>query len=207
MTSRSFPRGPAAFSLVEVALAVGIIAFALTAILGLMSVGMNASRDTGDSTKIAFIMQDVAARVRAEVASVGLLANPTTMDLSWNTGYNNNLNYSVLSNTTLPADSVTGLPQPSATAYYTIDGSFVKQSSAATPTFNYYKAAIFIQPLPSYPFPTPSPTPSAAQSTNDYPFLAVTVKLGWPTDNTVNGKVIVPANAAKSVFTFYLLKP
>lgn len=194
------PHGQAAFSLVEVALATGILAFALVAVFGLLSVGINASRDSGDDTKVAFILQDIAVKVRAEASSVEVVADANKMDLTWNAAYGGRLNYTLLGSTNLPTDS-SGQRQPSALAYYTINGHFVKQSTATAPTGNFYKAAVYIQPLNSYPAPMPAPTSGV------YPFLAVTIKVGWPTDQTVNGNVLGASNAAKSVATFYLPKP
>ncbi len=202
MTARHLPRGRGAFSLVEVALAVGILSFALVAVLGLLGVGINASRDSSDDTKVAFIMQDVAARVRTEASGLTLAADPHTLDLTWDSVYGNSLSYTVLGNV-FPAADGSGQPAPSAWAYYTADGQFVKQSTATAPTANFYQAAIYIRSLSSYPFPTPTPTSASYPR----PYLAVTVKVGWPTDHTVNGSVVGAANTAKSVFTFYLPKP
>ena len=204
MSARVARHGRTAFSLVEVALAMGIVSFALVAIFGLLSVGVNAARDSNDDTKVGFIMQDVAARVRAEASSLSLPADPTKMDLTWSPVYGNQLNYTVLESTTLPMDN-TGQPQVSATAYYTADGLFVKQSNTTAAATNYYKAAVYIQPLSSYPFPTPTPTPGSLDTGK--PFLAVTVKVGWPTDHALNGSVLGANNTAKSVFTFYLPRP
>jgi uncharacterized protein (TIGR02598 family) len=53
-----------AFSLVEVTLALGIIAFALIAILGLVPVGMKSSGEAIDATHTALIGQDVQKRVK-----------------------------------------------------------------------------------------------------------------------------------------------
>ena len=200
MNTRCFPRHRSAFSLAEVALSMGVISFALVAILGLLSVGINVSRDSGDDTRVAFIMQDVAARVRTETSSLEVVADATEMDLTWHASYGGRLNYTILGNTTLPTDSA-GLTQAAATAYYTADGLLVKQSTATAPTANFYKASIFIQPLNFYPAPMTVPAGGV------YPFLAVTVKVGWPTDHAVNGSVVGAANTAKSVCTFYLLKP
>ena len=52
-----------AFSLVEVALALGIIAFALVAVVGIIPVGLQASRDAVDLTRTSMIAQDAAARL------------------------------------------------------------------------------------------------------------------------------------------------
>jgi len=54
-----------AFSLVEVTLALGVIAFALIAILGLIPVGLSSARDATEDTRVSLIAQDVAVRARA----------------------------------------------------------------------------------------------------------------------------------------------
>ena len=55
----------AAFSLVEVTLAIGIIAFGLIAIIGLLPVGMNSGRESVDVTHAQLVAQDVFDRIRA----------------------------------------------------------------------------------------------------------------------------------------------
>lgn len=55
------------FSLVEVTLAIGIIGFALVAILALMPVGMNSSRDAIDATHTSLIAQDLENRIKSSV--------------------------------------------------------------------------------------------------------------------------------------------
>ncbi len=59
-----------AFSLIEVVLALGIVSFALVAILGLMSVGLDSSRDSIDDTAVALLGQDAYNRVRTDVAKL-----------------------------------------------------------------------------------------------------------------------------------------
>lgn len=65
-----------AFSLVEVTLALGIIGFALVAILGLVPVAQNAGREAADDTKIGLIEQDAFARVRATINTTALFSTP-----------------------------------------------------------------------------------------------------------------------------------
>jgi uncharacterized protein (TIGR02598 family) len=57
----------AAFSLVEVTLAIGIIGFALIAIFALIPVGLNSSREAVDATHQSLIGKDVQARVKSSV--------------------------------------------------------------------------------------------------------------------------------------------
>lgn len=54
-----------AFSLVEVTLAIGVIAFGVIAIVGLMPVGIQASKDAADDTRTSVIAQDAWNRTRA----------------------------------------------------------------------------------------------------------------------------------------------
>ena len=54
-----------AFTLVEVTLAIGIVAFALLAVLGLVPVALQAAKDAADDTKTSLIAQDVGNRLRA----------------------------------------------------------------------------------------------------------------------------------------------
>jgi Tfp pilus assembly protein PilV len=60
------PRSSASgFSLVEVSLAMGIVTFALVAILGLLSVGLDAGRASADDTAVAGMSRQVLTRLRA----------------------------------------------------------------------------------------------------------------------------------------------
>ena len=54
-------------SLVEVTLSIGIVGFAMLAILGLMPVGLKSGGDAIDATRTSFICQDAQNRVRARV--------------------------------------------------------------------------------------------------------------------------------------------
>lgn len=53
--------------MVEVTLALGIIAFALLAIVGLLPIGLNSSRDASSDTQTSLILQDIHARVRGSI--------------------------------------------------------------------------------------------------------------------------------------------
>jgi uncharacterized protein (TIGR02598 family) len=61
------------FSLVEVTLAIGIIAFALVAIMALIPVGLNSRRDAIDATHSSLIGQDAQTRVKSSVTSATFL--------------------------------------------------------------------------------------------------------------------------------------
>ena len=53
--------GVAAFSLVEVAIAIGLLAFCMVAVMGLLPVAMNISRDAMDKNIEAYMLQTVRA--------------------------------------------------------------------------------------------------------------------------------------------------
>lgn len=56
---------PTAFSLVEIVLAIGIVAFALMAVVGLLPVGLRLAGDSEDETRAANILNAVVADRRA----------------------------------------------------------------------------------------------------------------------------------------------
>ncbi|MDB6149060.1 MAG: hypothetical protein JWQ44_508, partial [Chthoniobacter sp.] len=58
------PRSDGAFSLVEVTLALGIVAFAFVALFGLLPVGMTVFRQSIDSANETWIMQDFNSMVQ-----------------------------------------------------------------------------------------------------------------------------------------------
>ena len=62
---RSGP-GKQAFSLVEVAIALAVLAVGLLAIMGLFPQGLQASRDAADNTIAATIVQDLFSRIRSQ---------------------------------------------------------------------------------------------------------------------------------------------
>lgn len=66
-----------AFSLVEVTLALGVVAFALVAILGLVPVALRSAKEAVDDTRVSLIMQDVSTRTRTLFSSSSLLSPAT----------------------------------------------------------------------------------------------------------------------------------
>lgn len=59
-------KGRAAFSLVEVAIAIGIVSFALLALVGLMSTGLQGSRESDEDTKLALCVESVQGSLQLE---------------------------------------------------------------------------------------------------------------------------------------------
>jgi uncharacterized protein (TIGR02598 family) len=60
-------RRPAAFSLIEVTIALGVIAIGFIAILGLVPLGLKSGTDSIDDTRVALIAKDVQGRAAASV--------------------------------------------------------------------------------------------------------------------------------------------
>lgn len=59
------PLGPSGFSLVEVVIALGILAFTITALLGMLVVGMNTDRETIEELEATHILQTIFNERRA----------------------------------------------------------------------------------------------------------------------------------------------
>src|SRR5437870_544450 len=72
---------PNGFSLVEVVLAVGVIAFAIVAILGVVPVGLNTSHSAQDETRAAQIAQDILTSISSQAQTrfpKATIAQPTS---------------------------------------------------------------------------------------------------------------------------------
>lgn len=72
---RTHVRRSAGFSLVEVTLAVAIIALGLLAVLGLLPQGLNSARTAADNTLVATIVQDVFSMLRSADFTSATLTN------------------------------------------------------------------------------------------------------------------------------------
>ena len=55
-----------AFSLVEVVIAIGLVSFALLALVGLLMTGLRSSRESGEDTSLAFCTETAQELLRAE---------------------------------------------------------------------------------------------------------------------------------------------
>ena len=80
-----YPDFPAGFSLVEVTLALGVAAFCLIALLGLLPLGMQTNQSAVSQTAAASILSSVVADLRATARS-----NPTSpqYDITFGTANN-----------------------------------------------------------------------------------------------------------------------
>ncbi len=193
-----FKRGSVAFSLVEVTLSIGIIAFGLIAIVGLIPVGMSAAKDAVNDTKATFMAEDIYVRIKGKISrSLAVVANdPAAFDT-----YINN---------TLPTPTAS-VPIPSnvlTIAYlYDVDGKFLYEYSAGTTVpanvtaflkSNYYRAQVDVCKLSDY---------TALGYVDNGVLLGVTVQINWPTyTQQTDGGVINPKQTGKT-YSFYLRRP
>ena len=72
-----------AFSLVEVALALGIVAFAMLGVFGLLPVALQSARDSVDYTRTTLVEQDVAARLPSLVSPNASDLATATVNVTW----------------------------------------------------------------------------------------------------------------------------
>lgn len=71
------------FTLIEIVLAIAIIASAMIAILGLIPAGLNASRDAADSTVVAAVLEDLSNRLKGQPLRKGEVAiSPSFYDVA-----------------------------------------------------------------------------------------------------------------------------
>ena len=73
--SRAWQPGTPGFSLAEVVLAIGLVSFVLLALVGLLSTGLQASKESAEDTALALCAETVQALVQAE-GYRAVLANP-----------------------------------------------------------------------------------------------------------------------------------
>lgn len=190
------------FSLIEVTLAIGIIAFGLIAILGLVPVGLNAAKDAADDTRTSLIAQDVFNRVRGDLSTNTTAVPVANLSLRW-LDASGNLQASPISYTSI-ANASYGITTPAANAYYDSEGLFLNES--ADYARNSYKARIFIRPLATGTYP-PNLQPSGSAPNTSYPMLSVVVKLGWPTEAKLDGKILPTDTTTQATYTFLFRKP
>jgi type II secretory pathway pseudopilin PulG len=96
----SFARLPGAFSLVEVALSLAIISFAIVAIMGLFPVAMQTARESNRETRAALIARRIVDELQSlPGTNTALVRGPSVTNPGWRiTG----LDLSILSRLQIP---------------------------------------------------------------------------------------------------------
>jgi uncharacterized protein (TIGR02598 family) len=109
-------RWSAAFTLIEVVIAVGLVAFVLTAILGLVAIAANETKNADLKARLAWITEQVTSEYQSQRFSTALARVPT--NLAWD---------------------YEGMPvlMNSATAYFVCDVSNVTPSNSPSYPTNY----------------------------------------------------------------------
>ena len=89
------PAGVRAFSLIEVVLALGICAFALVALFGLLGAGLQTNRDSEDQIQAANLMSMlVSTRMTAPTAAIANFAIPSSaMTNAYGNAYSGGTNF------------------------------------------------------------------------------------------------------------------
>jgi uncharacterized protein (TIGR02598 family) len=171
------------FSLIEVTLALGVIGFALIAILGLVPVALKTSKEATNDTRMSLIAMDVYSRTRASIP----LGDDTTKP-------NNPAAFATYKNNQGKDNALTKY------YYYDREGLYLDQDGIdgdgnANYLANYYRAQVDLGRLGSYPPGTDK----------DY-LLGVTIRLGAPAKLEKNG-ALASISTAVEVYTFYLTRP
>jgi type II secretory pathway pseudopilin PulG len=86
-------RIPAAFSLTEVVIAMGVAAVAFTSIIALFPLGLNMSKESYESTQAALIAQTILADLQDEGTGTGTLGSSRFIQIGSNSQPTNSANY------------------------------------------------------------------------------------------------------------------
>lgn len=68
-----------AFSLVEVVVAIGVVSFAIVAILGVFPIGLKTARSSGDETRAAQIAQDILTSLAGQAPTRYATSSPPSI--------------------------------------------------------------------------------------------------------------------------------
>ena len=162
-----------AFSLVEVTLALGIIAFALVAILGLLPVGMKTAQDSHEQARATDILNFASTAVHGQ-HYLGTTGSPPASNYAF-ANYLSDQDPAVVSADRSP-------PWPRHTKYFTGQGSYtinfdiledlsIRRSGDATPAR--YKLYMAVTPPPD------SMTPAKVYLSVAWPGAATRGSAGW----------------------------
>jgi len=153
------------FSLVEVVLAIGVIAFAIVAILGVFPLGLNAGHSAQDETRAPQIAQEIFDAISSQAPTqfnkvVLPLASPSPppIDLSSST---TQLNAPAAF---LYADNNGQLSQSSSGATYTVSVATNSSPNGFDPSYANQVTVRVVSP----PLASPGATPTGNQTVRDY---------------------------------------
>jgi len=154
-SKRATHKRAVAFSLVEVVLALGVIAIAITAILGLLPVALSTGHSAQDETRAAQIAEDMISAMTSQAPTSFTnvtLPVPPTIDLTNPSGY------------TFSADNDGNLAAYSPSLPYTV----ILAINPNPAGFDSGYASQVTVRVVSPPLPNPSATPTGNQTIRDY---------------------------------------
>ena len=178
------------FSLVEVSVALGIVAFALIAILGLVPVGMKSARDAENDTRSSLIAQDAYNRIRAKMTINNDPSSPNFFT-SYPSGQASFFYY-----------SDAGIPSTNGLSKVAFSGDTPAAYASVAGTNDYYRAKVVVSQMAA-PSGTPYPASDPRSGTD---LLCATVEIGWPVNGN-DGSVVGTNNSSRATHVFYLRKP
>jgi len=182
----------AAFSLVEVTVAIGVIAVALIAILGLVPIGMKSGREAVDATRTSLIAQDVVNRVRATMTS-----NDSTSQYYFGPYAANVASFFFYTAEGARTGELLHVAYPNDKPQFYNN---VKNAS------DFYRVKVIVGVFDQTAYPN-SWDPRHVPAGTTPNLLAANVEVAWPI-NTQDGSVISPTtNKAKATYSFALRKP
>jgi len=178
------------FSLVEVTVAIGIVAFALIAVIGLIPVGMKSARDAENDTRSSMIAQDAYSRLRAK------------MTINNDPNSPNYFTYDPSGQASFFYYSDAGTPSTNGLFKVVFSGDTPGAYASVAGTNDYYRAKVVVSQLAA-----PSGTPYPAYDPRSGPgLLCATVEIGWPVNGN-DGSVAGDNTSSRATHVFYLRKP
>jgi len=180
------------FSLVEVTLAIGIVGFALLAILGLIPVGLKSGRDSIDATRTSLIAQNAINRMRAALSS----NDPTYTQRYFGPDSAGVASFFFYDSQGVATGELLRVQAPN-------DQPQFYQNVAKPTDFYRVKATVFtFDQGPGYPSYDPRSLPATGSPT----LLCGTLEIAWPVTVATGG---VPAGRKQDIVaqSFFLRKP
>lgn len=149
-----------AFSLIEVVVAIGIVAFALVSIISLMSLGLQSSKDSTDDTNVALMTQTVISDLRT-------------------LGYSNVTSITGASSSSPPNTTLAFFFDASGAPSHDGAGNVIWSGTASTTGTNNVGSAV---PVPVYMCTVTNKTPSPSAQPVPFPpnFIWLRLDFSWP---------------------------